>query len=511
MRTIRTFYRQFNINTTRAGVAKLRKTLRHSLRLPSTDNSKNIEWDESLSSGNLLWFNGSIAPLESYSLEERQAIFDAIAPKPKLRNQSRLKAQRRQLKHKVKKAYEVERKNGNDYVADVLWEFYHKSTDAEIPESLVTCLDTMTTMTRHTQKVKMLRKFVSVHNRLIETRPNENATYLQEGIFKIPHKWSVDDSVITPAEWINFTKHCLTHFFPKYPIHALVVHCDERLKDEYTGSHCHYFLSGRDSMFGNWDILKTQIEVVNEYIREQNKLHEERGEELEVLLPENCVLTQEQSAIHGERLQRMFLDHINQHLLNERGLHSEVSSEEERSSPEWKEMNRQAPSAKLKRKFNYLSRQIEEMERQLDRKKSEFERESEGVELAKSEKQQVMVEVAEAKSAFQSEQSQRNEELERLEQKIKALNFKGIRLGNITEKLSDAVGKQLVSLMRQAYIAVQYQKRGQHQKANDYFNRLSERLDNELDLDIKPIIQSVIDAIESTNLDNSNNNEVTYD
>ncbi|MGR5471108.1 hypothetical protein ACPV51_28260, partial [Vibrio astriarenae] len=69
MRTIRTFYRQFNINTTSAGVAKLHKTLRHSLRLPSPDNNKNIEWDESLSSGNLLWFNGSTAPLESYSLE----------------------------------------------------------------------------------------------------------------------------------------------------------------------------------------------------------------------------------------------------------------------------------------------------------------------------------------------------------------------------------------------------------------------------------------------------------
>lgn len=511
MRTIRTFYRQFNINTTSAGVAKILKTLRHSLRIPSPHNNKSIEWDEALSSGNLLWFNGNTAPMESYSLAQRQTIFDAIAPKPKVKNQSRLKEQRRQLKHKVKNAYATERKNGNDVAADILWDIFHKDVDVPISELLITRLDNMTTMARHTQKMKTLKKFARVHNKLVETRPNQNATYLQEGIFKIPHKWNVDDSVITPEEWINFTKDCLTHFFPKYPIHALVVHCDERLKDEYTGTHCHYFLSGQDSMFGNWDILKTQIEVVNEYIREQNKLHEERGEELEVLLPENCVLTQEQSAIHGERLQRMFLDYINQHLLNERGLHSEVSSEEERSSPEWKEMNRQAPSAKLKRKFNYLSRQIEEMERQLDRIKSEFERESESLELVKQKKRQLNSERAEAQSAFLSEQSQQQEVIAELEHKIKALNFKIIQLSNITEKLSDDVGKQLVSLMRQAYIAVQYQKRGQHQKANDYFNQLTERLDNELDLDIKPIIQSVIDAIESTNLDNSNNNEVTYD
>lgn len=511
MRTIRTFYRQFNINTTSAGVAKILKTLRHSLRIPSPHNNKSIEWDEALSSGNLLWFNGNTAPMESYSLAQRQTIFDAIAPKPKVKNQSRLKEQRRQLKHKVKNAYATERKNGNDVAADILWDIFHKDVDVPISELLITRLDNMTTMARHTQKMKTLKKFARVHNQLVETRPNQNATYLQEGIFKIPHKWNVDDSVITPEEWINFTKDCLTHFFPKYPIHALVVHCDERLKNEYTGTHCHYFLSGRDSMFGNWDILKTQIEVVNEYMRGQNKLHEARGEEPEALLPENCVLTREQSAIHGERLQRMFLDHINQHLLNERGLHSEISTDEERSTPERKLMNRQASLAKSERDFNYMSRQIEEKQNELNHLINELTLEAESIELIQSQKEQLISQLADIDSTFQSEKLKQQEELEQIRQEIRALNLEGIRLSNITKKLSGNACEQLVSIIRQAYIAVQYQHRGQRQKANDYFNQLTERLDNELDLDIKPIIQSVIDAIESTNLDNSNNNEVTYD
>ncbi|MGD1335359.1 hypothetical protein ACP6H1_23350 [Vibrio harveyi] len=527
MKTIRLFYRHFNINTTRGGTAKMRKTLRHSLRIPHRDNSKTLEWDESLSNGNLIWANGMTKHLDDYSLEERQTIFDGIIPRAKLKNESRLKDQRRQLRHKVKKMCDTERKSGNEHAAYLLEKIYLQGHNEKVPETPISHLDSLTPpMARHQQKMKTVRKFARLHNQLVNAKPNVNSTYLQEGIFKIPHRWEVDDNTITPKEWLEYTKGCLKHFFPNYPIHALVVHVDERLKNELTGAHCHYFLSGQESVFGNWDLLKTQIEVVNQFIDsknrsliEQKKELEKQGkfeeleklEDLEELLPENCTLTREQSAIHGERLQRMFYEHINHHFLNPKGLHAEVSSEEERETLEYKKMARQAPSAKSKREYNYESRLIEELKK--ERLLLEQTAADEKNEIARlvSQREQITYEITESESIFEWQKSQQQEELEQLQQGNRELRFEGIRLKNFAEKISGKVSEELSSIIRQAYIAVQYQQRGQQHKANDYFIRLTERLENEMDLNIKQIMQSVIDAIESTDLDDSNDTEVTYD
>ncbi|PHJ40599.1 hypothetical protein [Vibrio sp. PID17_43] len=526
MKTIRLFYRHFNINTTRAGTAKLLKTLRHSLRILHKDNSKKLEWDESLSSGNLIWANGMTKHLDDYSLEERQTIFDGIIPSAKLKNESRLKDQRRQLRHKVKKMCDTEQKSGNEHAAYLLEKIYLQGHNEKVPETPISHLESLTPpMARHQQKMKTVRKFARLHNQLVNAKPNVNSTYLQEGIFKIPHRWKVDDNIITPEEWLEYTKGCLKHFFPNYPIHALVVHVDERLKNELTGAHCHYFLSGQESVFGNWDLLKTQIEVVNQFIDsknrsliEQKKELEKQGkfeeseklEDLEELLPENCTLTREQSAIHGERLQRMFYEHINHHFLNPKGLHAEVSSEEERETLEYKQMARQAPLAKSGRDYNYESRLVEELKKErLLLEQTATDEENKIVRLV-SQREQLTSEMTENESIFEWQKSQQQEELEQLKRSNRELRFEAIRLRNIAEKISGNLRDELTAIIRQAYIAVQYQQRGQQQKANDYFNQLTQRLDNEMDLDIKPIIQSVIDAIESTNLDDSNN-EVTYD
>ncbi|WP_440888118.1 hypothetical protein [Vibrio sp. WZ-1] len=526
MKTIRLFYRHFNINTTRGGIAKLLKTLRHSLRILHRDNSKKLEWDESLSSGNLIWANGMTKHLDDYSLEERQTIFDGIIPRAKLKNESRLKDQRRQLRHKVKKMCDTERKSGNEHAAYLLEMIYLQGHNKKVPETPISHLESLTPpMARHKQKMKTVRKFARLHNQLVGAKPNVNSTYLQEGIFKIPHRWEVDDNTITPEEWLEYTKGCLKHFFPNYPIHALVVHVDERLKNELTGAHCHYFLSGQDSVFGNWDLLKTQIEVVNQFIDsknrsliEQKKELEKQGkfeeseklEDLEELLPENCILTREQSAIHGERLQRMFYEHINQHFLNPKGLHAKVSSEEERKTLEYKQMAKQARSAKSEREYNYESRLVEELKKErLLLEQTAAEKENE-IALLVSQVEQLASKIAESESIFEWQKSQQQAELEQLKQGNRELRFEGVRLKNFAEKISGKVGEELSSIIRQAYIAVQYQQRGQQQKANDYFNQLVKRLDNEMDLDIKPITQSAIDAIESTKPDNSNN-EATYD
>ncbi|RTR37531.1 hypothetical protein EKG38_17485 [Shewanella canadensis] len=387
MKIIRFLYRQMNLNTTGKHRARIRKTLVHSLRI-LTEKKSGPEWDESLSGGNLLWFQNKCRPLDDYTPEQKQVVFDTIVPPKQITNMSRVKTKRRQYKAKIQNAIKVERMHGHDDAADLLWDLIGISDDVHIKEIKLAEFEMMT-MNRHKQRIEMVKTFIKAHNKLIDSRPNKNATYVQEGILKIPHRWQVGSDIVSPQDFIDFTNAFLTHHFPNYPIHALVVHTDEREKKELTGAHCHYFLSGQETVFGNWDLLKTQVEVVNQYQREKNKrlaavaeatgevsaktnIEDEEaagadseGEAEEELLPENCILTLEQSAIHGERFQRMFFDFVNDNLLNDKGLNAEIAPESERKSEERKILNRDAKKTKSERPYNYATRSIELKEKRL--------------------------------------------------------------------------------------------------------------------------------------------------
>ncbi|MCW8329078.1 hypothetical protein MD588_09695 [Photobacterium sp. SDRW27] len=513
MKTIHVLYRHFNPDTTAKGVAIMSNSLGHTLRIPSK-KVKAPEWDESLAKENLLWFNGITAPLDDYNLEQKQAILEAIMPARKVKNQARLKTQRRQLKAKIKKAMKVERQKGHEDVAELLWELWTTPDDCHIPAGKVAQLD-MKTMARHQQKMGTIRKFVDVHNKLTGARPNQNATYLQEGIIKIPHRWNVDNKTITPQDWLDFTEKFLTHYFPKYHIHAMAVHADERLKNEETGTHCHYFLSGKDRVFGNWDLLKTQIEVVNQYTREQNKLRAARNEKEEKLLPENCVLTQAQMVLHGERLQAMFRDFINEHLLHKRGFHAEIAPETERQSEECKKMNRQVKMPKSKRSHNYATRKCELEEKRLEKLK-----------VATKEAAISLAELETAKAQLTSEHAWQQEQLMQLEQDItekkaeiadqeqaiKTLGFEYCRINTMTGKLRGELKQLLGELIREAYIGVAYQQRGLEHQAEDFFQRLAEQLDSEMSLDLQPLVHSIIHTVYDERRDKSLEGcEVGYD
>ncbi|PSU27861.1 hypothetical protein [Photobacterium lutimaris] len=499
MKTIRVFHRHFNPDTTAKGIAIIAKILGHTLRILS-QKAKPPEWDESLAKENLLWFDGKTASLDDYNLEQKQAILAAIMPAPKVKNQAKLKTRRRQLKAKIKKAMEVERQKGHEDAAELLRELWTTSDNCPIPAGKVAQLD-MKTLARHQQKMGTVRKFVDVHNKLTGARPNQNATYLQEGIIKIPHRWNVDNKTITPQDWLDFTEKFLTHYFPTYPIHAMAVHADERLKNEETGTHCHYFLSGQDSVFGNWDLLKTQIEVVNQYVREQNKLRAESEEKEEELLPENCVLTQAQMVLHGERLQAMFRDFINEHLLHKRGFHAEIAPETERQSEEGKKMNRQVKMPKSKRSHNYATRKCELEEKRLEKLK-----------LATKEVASKLADLETAKAQLDHDIAKKKEEVADQELALKSLSFECCRLSTMKAKLKGELRELLGEMIREAYIGVAYQQRGLVHQAEDYFQRLAEQLDSELSLDLQPVVHSIIHAVGDEPCDTSPEDcEVGYD
>ncbi|MFA0350727.1 hypothetical protein AB4486_27880, partial [Vibrio sp. 10N.222.55.C6] len=138
-------------------------------------------------------------------------------------------------------------------------------------------------------------------------------------LFKIPHQWGVGTDVISLEEYVSFTSQFLMEYFPDYEVKAVIGHDDERSVDVKTGAHAHYYLSGRNNQTGKYDLRKTQIKVVNEYIK--------RTAPDTKLLPDDGKLTRKLSQKFGRYFQKMLFDYANQHLFVDKGLVAKLAPE----------------------------------------------------------------------------------------------------------------------------------------------------------------------------------------
>ena len=356
MKTIHIYHATYNYLATSSGVATLRSSVMHNLRLESKSSAP--QWHRELTHLNLIWQDRKVQPLEALSRKERKAIVDELVPKPAKRERKRWLKARSAYKHKLKKAAAEERKYAQRYdnpthneaadILDMIWQF---STDSEIGMNWYRALDALT-LRRKRQRLNAVSKFIHAHNQLIDEKPTKNVTHLQEGVIKIPSEWQVTHHDITPQEWFDFTERFLTTYFPQYGIKLMVVHDDEREIDEQTGMHIHYYLGGQNGMFGHWDLIKSQIEAVNAYTREAN----EQAEHPATLLRENCKLTREEMTVYGERYQSMFYDFFNKQLAHHKGLNARCKAKEETQTPEHQEMLRQAKLPKAQRDYQFATR-----------------------------------------------------------------------------------------------------------------------------------------------------------
>lgn len=80
MKTIRLYHATHNYLATPSGVATLRSSVMHNLRLESKSSAP--QWHSELTHLNLIWQDRKVQPLEALSLKERQAIVDELVPKP---------------------------------------------------------------------------------------------------------------------------------------------------------------------------------------------------------------------------------------------------------------------------------------------------------------------------------------------------------------------------------------------------------------------------------------------
>ena len=326
----------------------------HSLRIVTEANvAKQFEWNEDLSDSNLVWLNGETLQLNSLSDEHKKRLLFTTAPAPLIRDHTKLQTRQRQYRKKIKTAITAEYKNGNGTAAKFLEEVLDSL--GHISYSKIDLFKTME-MSRKNQRIKMLETYLDAHNQM-QSRPNLNCTFIQEGIFKIPHQWKVGNDLIPLHEYVDFTVTFLTHHFPDYPIKMVIGHDDERHAQENTGAHTHYFLSAKNKITGESDLLRSQKIVVNQYI--------EKVGLKDKALPVDADLSVEQRKFFGEMFQKMVFEYANQHLFKKKGLIAELAPETERRSKQRQKMNQEAKLPKSKREFNFHNLMIKKKKEQL--------------------------------------------------------------------------------------------------------------------------------------------------
>lgn len=355
MKSIHFFHRHKNFTSKGEDRAKLKSTVRHSLRMLTTDEaSEKYVWEPRLERENFIYIDNDIRRLCDLSMDEKTAILDDIMP-PTARDAEKNKKKKRQYRAKIKKAIASEREKGNFAVAD----FMQSVIDREqfYTTEQINIFSKMS-MQRRSQRINMLRAYINVQNSLLDV-PNKNNAYVQEGIFKVPHQWGISNKTISATEYIDATKKFLSMFFPNYLIKAIVVHDDERELNQETGIHAHYFLSAKNEKTGRFDLCQHHKNLVNCYI-------DNLGESVDVKEG-----TRKESQLHGVYFQKLVFGFFNDFLFRGKGYYAELAPDSERQSEARMKMNREASLPKALREFNHRTHMLQLTEEKLAAKNSE--------------------------------------------------------------------------------------------------------------------------------------------
>ncbi|WP_244499025.1 hypothetical protein [Vibrio atlanticus] len=416
-----------------------------------------------MSANNLIWCNGRLSQLDTWSEETRMELLYRIAPVPRIHNQKKLQTQHRQYKNKMKTAIASETKKGNREAAEFLQAVL--DTEGHVSYSKIAKFGKLN-MQRKRQRIKMLETYLNAHNQVHRRAPT-NSVYLQEGIFKVPHQWQVGSDTVSLKEYIELTRKFLTYHFPQYPIEAIIGHDDERSVEQDTGCHPHYFLSGRNSETGEFDLHKRQIQVVNEYIH--------RVYSVKNFFPKNGKLTREESQDFGRFFQKMVKDFANEHLFHAKGLNVVFAPETERRSKRRKKMNREARIPKTERSHNYHTHQLELIQDKIELTVKKHE--SLLGEQAKVEQQ--LVQLTEDTAQAQVQLSQLQVERDIMQVEVSDLKVESSRLTTLTQNLTQAIVPKLVDIFRKVLLSINAKDKGVMKKQSEY---LASALNSTLDL-----------------------------
>jgi len=427
-------------------------------------------------------------------------LLDSIAPNRSVSNKKMHQNNRRKYKLKLKKAIESETSKGHVNAANIMSDLLDYDDNSIIPDTYLELLKLLD-MTRKNQRLKMLETYIKAHNALNNNVANANAVFVQEGLFKIPHKWNIDTDIIDKESYITIVKDFLTHHFPDYSIEAIVCHHDERNLDEDTGAHSHYFLSGKNNRTNCFDLHKTQIKKVNEFIKQVGD-NDDR-------LPESAQINRQQSKVFGEYFQRMFYDFVNERLLSPNYLVAEFAEETEKKSVKRREMNRESALPKGQRSHNLLTRQAELAQTKLDvlltQQQNEVESfsrlqqnthaETKRLALVKTRTKQTSSEL----KYFTNQAAAKRDEVHSLETKISELRQ---TLTELTLKVTGVI----VNICTQIYVRTVAKDRGLNKKKSEFGKNILENYKKLSSPDSRKIVEAAAISLDDDLFEKANEN-----
>lgn len=325
------------------GRRQLFKSLRHSLRIPASQPKK-LEWFDEQSHLNLIWLpdTGTIK-LNDYPKEQRESLLakitnEAEAPTLVKNDRTELLEARTKLKNKVKNASKKETDEGSILAFQNI---LNVSGIADT-EQLLSDLDQFD-IKRKSQKLDTARQFLECHNE-IERGPKplirKNQAVIQEAFFKFPAKNEVKG--LSPEKRIDLIRNFYKAIFPEYPIHFVVLHCDEDTDLTEHSDHPHIFISTKSSKTGRYDLRDTQIKRVNAYLTKYRPGTNPIGEKPDFL---------ESQLLFGY-LQDMFYAYTNNTLLKETPYRAKKHEKTEGHMKTLRYINAEAKKPKSERAFN---------------------------------------------------------------------------------------------------------------------------------------------------------------
>lgn len=334
-----------------AGLSQLKTSLNHSLR---TVMKRELEFNQALANRNYIILDNKIVQLDKLSIEQRQKIVSDILGDihddiSAHRDTTQLKDDRAKYAYKLKKLLTK---------TDEPEDFKHLvSTVLEAKEALdPTLSDKLTSMglKRVNDKKNAISTYISLHNEIISVSNNSlhrSKTVLQECFFKFPARNKISE--VKPADYLKIIHGFHRKNFPNYPIKACVFHGDEVVSQGQinNGVHPHIFISGKNAKTGKYDLIKSQLDFVNEHLKAAG----------EPEIKENSYKSAQKI---GETYQKIVYEHVNKKL-KEFGYSIEASIHEKTAEHKAKieKIKQDENKAKIFRNFNLLSQTEEEIKK----------------------------------------------------------------------------------------------------------------------------------------------------
>ncbi|KKO47607.1 hypothetical protein VT06_16080 [Arsukibacterium sp. MJ3] len=363
MKKIKLLFKTLNFLGSNAGTT-LRSTLAHTLRVDQSETvyrQENMQkWDCTQTAANQLWIGNSflaqgqnLAPNTMLDFStfmtfgmNTEFINSIVSHYQQPANKGRLNEQIASAKFALRTAFKAIEKNVPDNVSSMVSRCLKDGSNYDELKDIFVDLPQEF---RPKQLVQKLERFYSRQKRK-GRYPCRKSTIVQEGILTFPLRdpltvgFAELENELTSSDLIFAVKSFLDKYFSEYPIIAIVAHVDEvRL-------HVHYFIDG----WSNGQLPKTIPQKVFSCFLPFDLLAKSN----------NSVLSKEDLKKVGSTLQVCFFEHINEVLLNKKGIHAEISPIEERNSAEAKHRNLDAKKPIYMRKYQRINEQVRQLELQ---------------------------------------------------------------------------------------------------------------------------------------------------